>query len=191
MADNTDLTAIKNFPGAQPHMRWYVISCYFLLQDDIIKILKKDIAKENLSHLIGDIRQFTKRNYDPQVKKAENLFPGYIFIYAQLNSYLINLILKIRGVRRFLGNNDRPIPLSFREVKSFIERINTTTHDTNKTEVQFAVGDYVRITGTNLQNKECQVIKMNYVTQIATVNVEWFGRMTPTDIDFKYCQKIF
>lgn len=176
-------------------VRWYVITCFSPLQSQIVNLIKKKAEEENFASLIEEIKEIKKMVRSSKTKKIENrsVYPGYIFIRMMWNSYIYNLIRSINGVKGFLGTAGSPTPLSSHEVEQFIERMEQTDSSTEPSaaQIDFKEGDYVKITVSNLQGRECEIIKMNHTTRTATVKLEMFGRMVATDVNFNDCEKVF
>lgn len=71
-----------------------------------------------------------------------------------------------------------------------MEQTDSST-EPSAAQIDFKEGDYVKITVSNLQGRECEIIKMNHTTRTATVKLEMFGRMVATDVNFDDCEKVF
>ena len=59
-----------------------------------------------------------------------------------------------------------------------------------KVEVNFSIGDTVKILSGPFSGMEGRISSMNDQTQVASVLTLLFGRETPTDIDYTALQKI-
>ena len=88
------------------------------------------------------------------------------------------------GVTGFIGSSGggaKPIPVKGPEIEAILRRIGQS----DKTvEVNFKVGDVVKILSGPFSGMEGTVESMNDQTQVATVLIILFGRETPTDLNY-------
>jgi transcription termination/antitermination protein NusG len=88
------------------------------------------------------------------------------------------------GVTGFIGSSGggaKPFPVSPDEIDSILRRIGLGESVVN---VDFTVGDTVKILSGPFTGMEGRVNAMNDQTKIASVLTILFGRETPTDISY-------
>ena len=88
------------------------------------------------------------------------------------------------GVTGFIGSSGggaKPIPVKPDEIEAILRRIGQSD---KAVEVEFKVGDNVKILSGPFSGMEGRVESMNDQTQVATVLIILFGRETPTDISY-------
>ena len=88
------------------------------------------------------------------------------------------------GVTGFIGSSGggaKPFPVKQDEIEKILRRIGQSD---KSIEVDFAVGDSVKILSGPFSGMEGKVESMNDQTQVATVLIILFGRETPTDINY-------
>ena len=88
------------------------------------------------------------------------------------------------GVTGFIGSSGggaKPFPVAQSEMDDILRRIGRLDH---KVDVNFKVGDHVKILSGPFAGVEGIVESMNDQTQVATVSIFLFGRETPTDINY-------
>ena len=88
------------------------------------------------------------------------------------------------GVTGFLGSyggGAKPLPVKEEEMQNVLRRIGQAE---KIVEVDFKVGDSVKILSGPFSGMEGTVDSMNDETQVATVLIILFGRETPTDISY-------
>jgi transcriptional antiterminator NusG len=88
------------------------------------------------------------------------------------------------GVTGFLGSyggGAKPLPVRDAEMQAVLRRINQSDA---QVEVEFKVGDTVKIISGPFSGMEGIVDSMNDEAMIATVLLIIFGRETPTDVNY-------
>ena len=118
---------------------------------------------------------------------TRKIFPGYLWIRMDLydaegriNEKAWYFVRNVQGVLGFLGDGNRPEPLSDAEVKSII----APTVPPPRTSVVFKVGQKVRITDGPFNNSEGTVELIDNDRCHLTVQVQIFNRSTPVDLEF-------
>ncbi len=85
------------------------------------------------------------------------------------------------------GGGAKPFPVSPVEMDSILRRMGQSD---KKVDVDFKVGDTVRILTGPFSGMEGRISSMNDQTQVASVMTMLFGRETPTDIGYNDLQKV-
>ena len=88
------------------------------------------------------------------------------------------------GVTGFIGSSGggaKPFPVSPDEIDSILRRMGQSD---KKINVEFKVGDTVKILSGPFSGMIGRVDSMNNQTQVASVLILLFGRETPTDINY-------
>ena len=125
-----------------------------------------------------------------QVEKMQNMFPGYVFVEMIMTDDAWYVVRNTPGVTGFIGSSGggaKPFPVSPVEMESILRRMGQSE---KKVNVDFAVGDTVRILTGPFSGMEGRVNAMNDQTQVASVLTMLFGRETPTDINYNDLQKV-
>ena len=113
----------------------------------------------------------------------KKLFPGYVLIKMVMNDDTWYVVRNTRGVTGFVGPGSKPVPLSEEEMANFMKR-------PEKTEIDFVVGDVVKVTGGVWVDSTGPIAAINMQRQTVTINFELFGRETPVEISFSEIKKI-
>ena len=79
------------------------------------------------------------------------------------------------------GGGAKPFPVAKSEIENVLRRIGKANKNI---EVEFKVGDTVKVLSGPFSGMEGVVDSMNDDTQVATVLIILFGRETPTDINY-------
>lgn len=117
-------------------------------------------------------------------KRIKKLFPGYILVEMIMTDEAWYVVRNTSGVTGFIGSSGggaKPFPVAQSEMDDILRRIGRLDH---KVDVNFKVGDHVKILSGPFAGVEGIVESMNDQTQVATVSIFLFGRETPTDINY-------
>src|SRR5574344_1634618 len=111
------------------------------------------------------------------------MFPGYVLINMVMNDDTWYVVRNTRGVTGFVGPGSKPVPLTDLEMKTL--GIHTDT-----VSVDFGEGDSVAVIAGVWKDTIGVVTRMDFGKQVATINVELFGRETPVEISFAEIKSI-
>lgn len=94
------------------------------------------------------------------------------------------------GVTGFIGSSGggaKPFPVAEEEMESILRRLGMSER---KVQIDFAVGDRVRILSGAFANVEGTVEELHEDSQTAVVLTILFGRETPTEIGYGELEKV-
>ena len=170
--------------------RWYVIHTYSGYETLVKDSLEKLIENNNLQERIVDIMIPTDETVEEKASGKKKIvvrkkLPCYVFLKMVYSNDLWYLITNTRGVTGFVGPQGRPLPLSKEEVA----RMGLETR-LQLDEIDFVVGDTVKIINGPLESQSGKILEINTETQKAKVNVEMFGRPMDVEVDLVQVKKI-
>ena len=167
---------------------WYVVNTYAghenRVKDNLEKRLETMGISENLFRIVvAEETQIEVKN-EKSKEVVKNIFPGYLFVEMILTDEAWYVVRNTPGVTGFIGSSGggaKPFPVKQDEIEKILRRIGQSD---KSIEVDFAVGDSVKILSGPFSGMEGKVESMNDQTQVATVLIILFGRETPTDINY-------
>lgn len=169
-------------------LKWYVIHTYSAYEAMVKANLEKIIENNNLQDKICEISIPTEETMEEKANGKKKIFerkkfPCYIFLKMHFTNDLWYLITNITGVTGFVGPQGRPMPLTNDEVLRLgLEKIAI--------DVDFVVGDEVKIITGPLESFSGKIVSMNDETQKLKASVEMFGRVTEVELDYVQVKKI-
>ena len=167
--------------------KWYVIHTFSGYEQMAKSSLEKLIENNNLQETIFDIKIPMEQTIEEKNGKKKvvlrKLIPSYVFIKMIYNNDLWHVITNIKGVTGFVGPQGRLQPLTEEEVK----RMGL---EDKVEQIDFVVGDTVKIIAGPLESFVGTINSLNISTQKANVNVEMFGRNTDVELDFVQIEKV-
>ena len=93
------------------------------------------------------------------------------------------IVRNTRGVTGFVGSGTDPIPLTDSEIRKM-------GFDTATINVDFEVGDEIKVINGPFMNFTGAVTEINKDKHKVKVLVSMFGRETPVEVDFSEVEKI-
>ena len=167
---------------------WYVVNTYAghenRVKDNLEKRLETMGIADNLFRIVvAEETQIEIKN-EKSKEVVKNIFPGYLFVEMIMTDEAWYVVRNTPGVTGFIGSSGggaKPIPVKPEEIEKILRRIGKSD---KAVEVDFKVGDAVKILSGPFSGMEGTVESMNDETQVATVLIILFGRETPTDINY-------
>ncbi len=113
------------------------------------------------------------------VKKTveKKMFPGYVLLNMVMNDDIWYVVRNTRGVTGFVGPGSKPVPLTEEEMRPLGIQVENVV-------VDFEEGDSIRVVDGVWKDTVGVIQSINHGKQMVTINVELFGRETPTEISF-------
>lgn len=181
--------------------KWYTINCYSGHEEKVKEDLLQRIETLNMKDFIFDVRIVKQQEVSKKTKtvSGKNPYPGYLFVNMIMNDDAWFIVRNTPGVTGFIGSSgnwSKPFPLSRSEARDMLRRSDEKPQAQPKKQKQlfvadFKEGNFVKILSGAFENKEGEVIAMDYSKGVATINIEVFGgRFVPVDAEFSYCEKI-
>jgi len=167
--------------------KWYVVHTYSGYENKVKANLEKIVENRNMQDYILDIVVPMEEQIEIKdgKKKAtlKKVFPGYVLVKMIMTDESWYVIRNTRGVTGFVGPGSKPVPLTDEEVK--IMGVEEFAPD-----IDYAVGDSVRIDSGPLENFIGIVEEINTEKRKVRVSVSMFGRETPVELELTQIQKI-
>ena len=185
--------------GAEQHdsnlkKEWYVVNTYAGQENRVKENLERRIKtmglEDSLFQVVVAEEKVTEYKNNKKVEKTHNLFSGYVLVQMIMTDEAWYVVRNTPGVTGFIGSSGKgakPFPVSQEEIDSVLSRLGKLEH---KREVDFKVGDTVRILRGGFEDSEGEIVAMNDEKEEATVLVIFANRETPTDISYADIEKV-
>lgn len=169
-------------------INWYVVNTYSGHEAKVKEKLDMRIQSMNMQDYI--FRVIVPEVTETEIKdgkkkeKVKKLFPGYVLVEMIMTDEAWYVVRNTPGVTGFIGSSGggaKPIPVKQEEIDRILRRIGESD---KAIEVDFTVGDTVKILSGPFAGMEGKIESMNDQGQVATVLIILFGRETPTDINY-------
>lgn len=160
--------------------RWYVVHTYSGYENKVAGDIEKAVENRKLNELICEVRVPTETVTEIKDNKAHEverkIFPGYVLIKMIMTDDSWYVVRNIRGVTGFVGPGSKPVALTEEEV----ERLGV---DQRTVEVDFKVGDSVRVCGGYLEGFVGVIDELNVQANQARLTVSMMGKDVPVELE--------
>ena len=167
--------------------KWYVIHTYSGYENKVASNLETTVENRHLQDLIHEVRvptEIVTEIKDDKKKDVERkIFPSYVLVKMVLTDESWYIVRNIRGCTGFVGPASKPVPLTEEEVIALgMEQI--------KVEVEYEVGDTVRIVEGALVDSVGTVESMDLDKNVVRVVISMFGRETPVEHEMEQVELV-
>lgn len=167
--------------------KWYVVHTYSGYENKVKVNLEKTIENLGMQDDIMDIQvpleEVVEIKDDKKRVVMRKKYPGYVIIKMNLTDESWYVIRNTRGVTGFVGPASKPVPLTDEEIETMgIER--------QTIELNYEVGDSVKIMHGPLENFVGIVNEINMEKKKIRVVVSMFERETPVELEFNQVEVI-
>lgn len=174
--------------------QWYVVNTYAGHENRVKENLLRRIESMGLQDylfqvIVAEIKEIEYKN-GKEVEKTTNLFSGYLFVEMIMTDEAWYIVRNTPGVTGFIGSSGggaKPFPVAEEEMDSILRRLGMSNRNV---QIDFKVGDRVRILSGAFANVEGTVEELHDDSQVAVVLTILFGRETPTEVNYSELEKV-
>ncbi len=176
--------------------KWYAVRIVSGHENKVKLYLENEIRAEGLEERIKHVvipyeKVYEVKNGKKKIK-LKNFLPGYILINAVLNDSIRDFIAKTPSIINMVGVKKgkklEAIPLSATEVKR-IQALLSEESATEKIDINFNVGDAVKVTSGPFNNFNGNILEINPEKMKVKVMVSIFGRKTPIELELTQIER--
>ncbi len=165
---------------------WYVVYTYSGYENKVKATLEKIVENRGLQEKIQEViipmEEEIEIKDGKQKTSIKKVFPGYVLVKMVMSDETWYIVKSIKGIFNFVGVGDKPLPLTEKEMQTLgIENI---------VNLDFEVGDNVRIITEPFYNYLATIEEIFTDKKRVKVKVSMFGRETTVDLEFNQIQKI-
>jgi transcriptional antiterminator NusG len=170
---------------------WYIIQSFGGHEKKVANQIEQRAKANNLTEEIEEVLIPTQEKIQvsegKKNKKEEKIFPGYVLVKMKLTDRTYRVIRNAEGVTGFVGTNNKPTPLSKKEVDSILafSKVEQPTYSAS-----FSVGDAVKVTDGPFKDFVGSISEINEDKGQVKVMLSIFGRETPVVLDFLQVNKL-
>lgn len=168
--------------------RWYVLHTYSGYENRVKSNLESRAQSMGMEDYIFQVvvpEETVRQVKDGQAKEVEEkTFPGYVLVEMVMTDQAWYVARNTPGVTGFLGSHgggSKPTPLLPEEVDRILVRMG---QDVARTDINVAVGDNVKIIAGAFADLSGKAIEVDRDKLKLKVEIEMFGRLTTTELDF-------
>lgn len=167
---------------------WYVIHSYSGYENKVKANLETRIKSMHMEDRIFEVHipmeDVVEIKGGKKVTVPRKVFPGYILVRMRLDDDSWYTVRNTPGVTGFVGGNQKPTPLSRREVERFLGVQEEEEKVKPRFKPAWEVGEQVRVVAGPFADFNGVIEDINIDQQKVVVLVNIFGRDTPVELGF-------
>jgi transcriptional antiterminator NusG len=167
--------------------RWYVINTYSGHENKVKTNLEHRIESMNqrarFRRVVVPTEQVIETKDGQKVQAEKRTLPGYVLVNMDLNDDAWTV------VKSFVGAGAKPVPLSQPEVDRILHT-GAGTAVAQRSQVEFQLGESVKITSGPLADFDGEITDVNPDAQKLQVMVNIFERQVPVEVGFDNVKKL-
>lgn len=171
--------------------QWYSIQTYGsdkAVKSSILNMIEEYGLQDKITEVIVPTEDVIEVKEGKKKVSERSLYSGYVFAKIDLDTKVQHMIQAIPKVSGFIGEGNRPTPLSERDINVILDRVNNRAAP--KPKIFFDSGEMVRIIDGPFANFTATVDEYDLEHGTLKLNVSIFGRATPVDISYTQVEKI-
>lgn len=172
--------------------RWYIVHTYSGYEQRVEKTIREMMRtgqdKGKIEEIVVPTEKVVELVKGQKKTSTRKFFPGYVLVRMSLNDESWHLIQSIPKVTGFIGNQNRPTPLTDKEAEKILTTVESRKEQP-RPKYHFARGDEIRVVDGPFANFNGVVEDVNYDKGKLKVSVSIFGRQTPVELDFVQVSK--
>ena len=195
LGDAPKIVSSEKFKGEGKRC-WYVIQTASGQESKVKGHIERRIETMQVYDKIHSVvvpeRNITRVKNGKRVEKKEKEYPGYVLVEMVLDEDTWRTVREAPGVLSFIGNKNKPTPISESEVRKILRKsaLLTTPKVGDKAEIDFKIGETVKIQAGPFEDFLGEVAEINEERMTVKVNVVVFGRSTPTEVPVNHLDRV-
>jgi transcription termination/antitermination protein NusG len=179
--------------AANPRHKWYIVHAYSNFEKKVADAIRDQARTQGLEDRFSDILVPTEDVVEirrgRKINAERKFFPGYVLVKMELTDEAYHLIKNTPKVTGFLGSQNKPQPVSEREVARIIGAIEEGV-ERPKPTITFEIGETVRVTDGPFASFNGSVEQVDEDRARLRVTVSIFGRATPVELEYSQVEKV-
>ncbi|HLT00488.1 MAG TPA: transcription termination/antitermination protein NusG [Acholeplasma sp.] len=171
-----------------PRKRWYVIQTYSGYENAVKEDLARRVDSMGMQDYIFQIivpeEKYIEKTKDGKDKeKIRQVYPGYVFVEMLVTDdswFVVRNTPRVTGFLGSSGGGTKPVPLLDEEIKPILLKVGIMS----KPNYEYLIGKQVIIISGAFEGQTGVVSGVDNDQEKLIVDIEVFGRATPTEINF-------
>ncbi len=172
--------------------KWYIVHAYSNFEKKVAEAIKEQAEQhgleENFEQVLVPTEEVVEVRRGQRVNAERKFFPGYVLVKMNMTDEAYHLVKNTPKVTGFLGSNNKPIPVSEREVDAIMNQVQEGI-ERPKPSVTFEVGEQVRVCDGPFASFNGLVEEIDEERARLKVAVSIFGRPTPVELEYTQVEK--
>ena len=175
--------------------RWYIIHAYSGFENKVRDAIVTEAARKGLDAFIESVEvpveKVTEVRRGKKVTSDRKFFPGYVLAKMAMNDDIYHLVKNTPKVTGFLGQQNKPQPITEAEAARILNTKAEELVSTAKVKlkVNYEIGDQVKVLDGPFASFNGLVEELDFDHGRVKVSVSIFGRATPVELGFDQVEK--
>lgn len=173
--------------------RWYIVNAHSNFEKHVAESIMERAEEAGLDEFVDEAvvpaEQITEMRKGRKIKSERKFFPGYVLVRAEMNDQVYHLIKDTPKVSGFLGNDNKPMPITEREAARVFSHKEEGV-EVPKPTVSFEIGEKVRVCDGPFNDFYGYVEGIDIERARLKVAVSIFGRQTPVELEYGQVDKV-
>ena len=175
--------------------KWYVVRAISGKEKKVKEYLEMEIERLGMQEYVTQILLPIEKVYQirngKKMSKERNLYPGYVFIEANLVGEVPHIVKSITSVIGFLTDKKggQPIPLRVNEVNRMLGKVDEMADNEAELNIPFVVGEAVKVIDGPFNNFSGVIDEINEEKKKLKVMVKIFGRKNLLELSYMQVEK--
>ena len=173
-------------------MRWYVIHAYSGFEKKVAQSIEEQARQLGMEDMIDQVmvptEEVVEMRRGAKVNAERKFFPGYVLVRMDMSDEAYHLVKNTPKVTGFLGQQNRPSPISQSEVEQIVNQVQEGV-ERPKPSVVFEIGEQVRVCDGPFATFSGLVEEVDEEKARLKVAVSIFGRATPVELEYRQVEK--
>ena len=173
-------------------MRWYIIHAYSGFEKKVAQSVKEQAIVKGMADFFDDVlvpvEEVVEVRRGQKVNIERKFFPGYVLAHMEMTDESYHLVKNTPKVTGFLGNGNKPIPISDKEAMAVLNQVQEGI-ERPKPSVTFDIGEEVRVSDGPFATFIGVVEDVDEDKAKLKVSVSIFGRSTPVELEYSQVEK--
>ncbi len=174
--------------------RWYIVHAYSNFEGKVAEAIRDQSQRQGLEDQFEDIQvpteEVTEVVRGSKKVRQHRHFPGYVLVKMEMTDEAYHLVKNTPKVTGFLGTQNKPQPVSDKEVERILGRVAEAGVAKPRPVINFEIGEKVKVSDGPFQSFEGMVSEVDEERGRLKVAVMIFGRETPVDLEYGQVEKI-
>ncbi len=172
--------------------KWYIVHAYSNFEKKVAEAIQEQAEQqgleENFEQVLVPTEEVVEVRRGQRVNAERKFFPGYVLVKMNMTDEAYHLVKNTPKVTGFLGSNNKPVPVSDREVDAIMNQVQEGI-ERPKPSITFEVGEQVRVCDGPFASFNGLVEEIDEERARLKVAVSIFGRPTPVELEYSQVEK--
>lgn len=172
--------------------KWYILNVMAgqenKIASEIQSMMARGVVDKSVSEVLVPTKPIMKIKKGQKVQEAQKLFPGYVFVNANLAGGSYSVINSIPKAMGFLGGKNSPQAVADTKMQEILNL--STIQEADNQNIIFDIGEALNVIEGPFESFSGVVEDFDFEKQKVKISVLIFGRATSVELDINQVEKV-